>query len=837
VAGDSRTLFGREVELRALTDALALDRSTLVVGEAGIGKTALVRAAVAASGRDLREGGALLTLRWNPYLALRRAVGEALEGDPVVVAAAVERRIGPDVLFVDDFQWSDDGTREAIELLAGRILVVAAIRRDDPLASDAIAACHRSGLDVIELAPLTEDAAAAVIRDRQPGLADAAVNRLVRQAGGNPLVLEELATGEGVSPAFERSVVRRLAGLGSAGRAAVELLAVLGQPVERSIAGEGVTEAITASLVIEHAGQVAIRHELVAAAVVEAISAAERRRLHARAAMLVADPADQVRHLAAAGRRTAAATLARSALDATGDPRARAALLIVAAEVAPPSRDLSLRLAAARELDELSEWATIVRLLAPDGEATPDELTERDAILAHALFALADIHGSRERLTAAAARDVPVASQAAVRRAIETATFMVNVDGAVGSAIALLDTAAAAQAPDSLAARDTAVLRTCILLLASGSGDASIVHPAFAEAFAAGRFRTAADRARVMQYLLLLGTGADVGLQYLLDVTARYDAAGVGSVAVEFKADAALAAHLAGRFELTVTLADELLERPSPSRPRQTAEIARARSLGALGRLDEAEASLTRLEPGLSPDWFGRGEFLAARAELADWSGRPKVALELIEASLAIPAPVPIAHVTPGVIRSSIQAQLGLDPAGVIYTPLAPSLAGAPHEVAGLERAHAGHHEAAAAAFERAATGWAGFQVPRSLICQWAAGDALRLAGRRDEAVERLTAAHRAATEVAFEALAARIRRSLRQAGVRATTASERSGSAGGLTARERELVGLVERGLTNIEIARRLGLGRPTVARILSSAMGKLGVESRAQLAARVEA
>jgi DNA-binding CsgD family transcriptional regulator len=53
------------------------------------------------------------------------------------------------------------------------------------------------------------------------------------------------------------------------------------------------------------------------------------------------------------------------------------------------------------------------------------------------------------------------------------------------------------------------------------------------------------------------------------------------------------------------------------------------------------------------------------------------------------------------------------------------------------------------------------------------------------------------------------------------------------LTARERELVALVERGLTNVEIARRLGLGRPTVARILTSAMTKLGASSRAQLAA----
>jgi DNA-binding CsgD family transcriptional regulator len=53
------------------------------------------------------------------------------------------------------------------------------------------------------------------------------------------------------------------------------------------------------------------------------------------------------------------------------------------------------------------------------------------------------------------------------------------------------------------------------------------------------------------------------------------------------------------------------------------------------------------------------------------------------------------------------------------------------------------------------------------------------------------------------------------------------------LTAREAEVVTLVEQGLTNVEISRRLGLGRPTVARLVASAMGKLGVERRTQLAA----
>jgi len=46
---------------------------------------------------------------------------------------------------------------------------------------------------------------------------------------------------------------------------------------------------------------------------------------------------------------------------------------------------------------------------------------------------------------------------------------------------------------------------------------------------------------------------------------------------------------------------------------------------------------------------------------------------------------------------------------------------------------------------------------------------------------------------------------------------------------RERQILDLVERGLTNAEAARWIGLRRPTVARLLSNAMIKLGAESRA--------
>jgi DNA-binding CsgD family transcriptional regulator len=121
----------------------------------------------------------------------------------------------------------------------------------------------------------------------------------------------------------------------------------------------------------------------------------------------------------------------------------------------------------------------------------------------------------------------------------------------------------------------------------------------------------------------------------------------------------------------------------------------------------------------------------------------------------------------------------------------------------------------------------------RAVYCRWAAGEARRRDGDA-EAAKELGEALDAAEAMGFEPIAARARRSLRLLGVRVSSRAPGAGSHPlGLTARERELVGLVERGLTNVEIARRLGLGRPTVARILTSAMTKLGVESRAQLAA----
>jgi len=288
-----------------------------------------------------------------------------------------------------------------------------------------------------------------------------------------------------------------------------------------------------------------------------------------------------------------------------------------------------------------------------------------------------------------------------------------------------------------------------------------------------------------------------------------------------------------------------LLEQPGPHRSRQTALIYRGRALGLLGRFEDAAATFRELRTIVTDDYFGAGEGLEAEAQLALLNGMPRRAIELADAALAVPAPVPGIHVVPRILRAWACLELGRDTGPVESAPQR-SLAGAEPELTGIRHlartqgdarrrdgASADAAMAAALAFREAAALWQGFDAPRELFSRWAYGEALRRAGQIEEATELLQMTLDAALARGFEPLAARLRRSLRLAGVRRATARQRSSLQPlALTTRELELVDLVELGLTNIEIARRLGLGRPTVARLLASAMSKLGVERRAQLA-----
>jgi DNA-binding CsgD family transcriptional regulator len=118
------------------------------------------------------------------------------------------------------------------------------------------------------------------------------------------------------------------------------------------------------------------------------------------------------------------------------------------------------------------------------------------------------------------------------------------------------------------------------------------------------------------------------------------------------------------------------------------------------------------------------------------------------------------------------------------------------------------------------------------------AGAALAACGRREEAVEHLVAAHRAARRLGARPLVERVAASLAALGERAERRLGRravaQAASGSLTRREVEVVRLVAMGHTNREIARELFLSPRTVEMHVGSILLKLDCRSRADAARR---
>ena len=825
-------VVGRDDELARLSASMAADPAVAIVGEAGIGKTSLVRAAAASAGIRLFEGGGFATLAETPFLALRRALGVPVSGDAAAVASLVERHIGPDVLFLDDLQWVDPATIAAIRLLQARIGIVAAIRLGDPSTEAALEFADEMGLARLTLFGLAPDLARTIVLRHRPGLGPVEIDRIVARAGGNPLVLEEIAAHGEPSGVVRRSIAAGLTGLTPEARRLVEVLAIADLPIERARLEAIVDEPLRAGILVEREGQVEVRHALIAEAIRDQLGRDELEDRHGRVAELVDEPLAVARHLVLAGRPSAAASAAGTALETIVDPTTRAGLLHVIARTALPDAGAGPRLMAATALSAVSDWESVVSVLdGGDGSGTPEERAEIDALQAHALFSLGRHTDARRVLDRAGSYRIDASSAAAAHVAIERAAFRVNVDGELHEAIEDLRTALSSQSPTSQAFQQVRAILESMRVLATFPVDIPYLRGAIDAAVAARAYASAADLARVVNFAMLIWQGADAALTFVDGLVPRFNNAGVAGTAVELKAEAVQASLLAGRPREAVARADDLLEMPAPARSRHTAEIFRARALGLMGRMNEAAERLDELEADVASDFVGRGELLATKAELALWGGQPDRAIALIEDVLAIPSPIHGGHTLSQLTRSWAQFDSGRPPSPVRGILQAPTQAGASFEVEGLRLLHEGEAAAAAIQFSQAATNWVAFNAPRGLFCRWAEGEALRRAGDLALMEARLATALDAAIACDHEVAAVRIRRSMRQAGIHVSSVERRQAAAGaGLTRRERELLALVGQGLTNAEIARRMGLGRPTVARILSNAMGKLGAGSRAQ-------
>ncbi len=219
-------LHARAAELADIHELLrkahAGTSSALVIqGEAGSGKTALLeQVATGAQGMRVLRCTGIESEAELPFAALHLLLRDCLDGldalpDPqaaalraafgLAEAPGVDRFLAglatltllsevaaeaPLVVVVDDAQWLDRASRDALAFVGRRlgvegVVLLVAVRDEVP------ADLH--GLRVLPLAGLSAAAAAELLADRAADLAPSVRDRLIEEAGGNPLALIELA--------------------------------------------------------------------------------------------------------------------------------------------------------------------------------------------------------------------------------------------------------------------------------------------------------------------------------------------------------------------------------------------------------------------------------------------------------------------------------------------------------------------------------------------------------------------------------------------------------------------------------------------------------------------
>ena len=320
----SSELLERAGELSKLEDSLrAVERSSrghvvLVGGEAGVGKTALLRRFCEERGDSARVlwGGCdpLFTPRpLGPLLGVAERTGGELENvvasgvKPHEVVAALVRELQartPSVFVLEDLHWADEATLDVLKLLARRAETVPALivasYRDDELDGR-----HPLRIVLGELATTQ-----AVRRIRLDGLSHEAVARLAeplsvdadelyRKTAGNPFFVVEVLAGQAdeIPDTVRDAIFARAARLSTPAKRLLEAVSVVPQQAElwllEALAGDAtdaLEECLASGMLTSEQVGVAFRHELARLAVEESIALSRRVDLHRKALAALSDP-------------------------------------------------------------------------------------------------------------------------------------------------------------------------------------------------------------------------------------------------------------------------------------------------------------------------------------------------------------------------------------------------------------------------------------------------------------------------------------------------------------------------------------------------------------------
>ncbi len=852
-----QSLLEREDELGTLS--AVVDRAAggtgsvvFVCGEAGIGKTSLVRAlrdrarsratflfgaceplSVPIPLGPLREiteaaGAAdLIELGTDDRLALARALLEALSSRTPAVAV------------IEDVHWADPMTLDLLRLLARRVedsqIAMIVTYRDDEVAANPALSMLLGDLATspatrrMVLRPLSDS---AVRELAGPEGIDAA--ELARATGGNPfLVVESIAAGSRLPASIRDAALARAGRLSPAARSVVDAAAVVGQRCSLALlqslipdSGGAVEEALARGVLIADGPVLGFRHELIREAIETSIAPPRRTELHRRVVSALAEQAagaDNVRlahHAELGGLLPEACRYARlAALEAERVGALREArlqadrALRMGAELAPDERfELLIQYSRAANFSStrLEHTASAAQEAVSLADQLGDPLKQGRALvmLAWTQWSLDRVHEAKTSAEAAIAVLEPTADAAALARAY--ATYIRMEATAFEPAVAIESGTRALELASTAGLAEIEIDIAISVGLARGQRGEAAAVASLADALRAARAAGLAIQT-VRAYVNLMVVGAALRDHELVDRTAREARAVFDEYHTPVPAHA-IESYLArslldrGRFDDARAIAQR-------SRTTWHAEVPGARAIEGLIAARRGDAGAGEIVAAAWDELQGvaeaarHGMVRAALVETAWLQGDDATALGHLQAARASAATARFAR-----------------PAGDL------AIWASRYEVA-----FAVPENAPAPVLAELGGDW------RGAIRAWQELDApyeaalAALPGDEHAARQALGALHRlGATGAARAFVRDRSARGARPArGPRPSTLA----NAAGLTRREQQVLDQLATGATNVAIAATLQLSERTVAHHVSAVLGKLGAANRVTAIAHARA